>query len=161
MSSLLREQYLVSLLYLLVGTLVVLTAWLRMSAAESETAKQSIVTGSRLLLYAAPLAIVMWVFFPRIATPFWAVPIDTSRAASGLSATMSPGDISSLSMSNEVAFRVRFADIVPAPRDRYWRGLVLTSFNGRTWAGTEPRIGSPAMQQITVRGEPITYEVTV
>lgn len=161
MSSLLREQYLWSLLYLIVGTLVILTAWLRMSAAESETAKQSIVTGSRLLLYAAPLAIVMWVFFPRIATPFWAVPIDTSRAASGLSATMSPGDISSLSMSNEVAFRVRFADTVPAPRDRYWRGLVLTSFNGRTWAGTEPRIGSPASQQITVRGEPITYEVTL
>ena len=52
----------------------------------------------------------MWVFFPRIATPFWAVPIDTSAGTSGLSDTMSPGDISSLSLSDEVAFRVKFDD---------------------------------------------------
>ena len=56
-------------------------------------------TGGRLVLYAAPLAIAMWILFPRIATPFWAVPIDTSSGTSGLSDTMSPGDISSLSLS--------------------------------------------------------------
>ncbi len=161
MSSLLREQYLWSLLYLLAGTLMILTAWLRMSAGENESARQSLVTGSRLLLYAAPLAIAMWVFFPRIATPFWAVPIDTSRATSGLSDTMSPGDISSLSMSNEVAFRVRFKSEIPEPHDRYWRGLVLTSFNGRTWTGSEPGIAAPASEQIAVRGEPVSYEVTL
>ena len=105
MSSLLREQYLWSLPYMLLSILVVMTAWLRMSAGKSQTARQSFATGGRLLMYAAPLAIVMWVFFPRISTPFWAVPIDTSRATSGLSDTMSPGDISELSMSDEVAFR--------------------------------------------------------
>jgi hypothetical protein len=87
MSSLLREQYLWSLPYLIISTLIILTAWLRMSAGESETAKQSFTTGSRLLIYAAPIAIVMWVFFPRLATPFWSIPIDTSRAMSGLSDT--------------------------------------------------------------------------
>ena len=161
MSSLLREQYLWSLAYLLIGTLVILTAWLRMSAGVGETAKQSFTTGARLFLYAAPLAIAMWIFFPRLASPFWAVPIDTSRATTGISNTMSPGDISSLSRSNAVAFRVRFEGTVPEPRDRYWRGLVLTRFNGRTWAGPEPRMGSPAADQIAVRGEPITYEITL
>jgi transglutaminase-like putative cysteine protease len=161
MSSLLREQYLWSLPYLIGSTLVILTAWLRMSAGESETAKQSFATGGRLLLYAAPLAIAMWIFFPRLASPFWAVPIDTSRADSGLSNTMSPGDISELSMSDEVAFRVKFDGPVPEPRDRYWRGLVMTQFNGRTWSGPEPGFFTSLQNEISYSGEPVSYEVTL
>jgi transglutaminase-like putative cysteine protease len=161
MSSLLREQYLWSLPYMIISMLVIMTAWLRMAAGESQTARASFVTGGRLLLYAAPLAIVMWVFFPRIATPFWSVPIDTSRATTGLSDTMSPGDISSLSLSNDVAFRVSFDGAIPEPRDRYWRGLVLTRFNGRTWSGREPMISRSARDQIEVLGERVEYEVTL
>ena len=161
MSALLREQYVWSVPYMIIAMLVIMTAWLRMSAGESQTARQSFATGGRLLAYAAPLAIVMWIFFPRISTPFWAVPIDTSRATSGLSETMSPGDISSLSMSDAVAFRVRFDGVIPEPRDRYWRGLVLTRFNGRTWTGREPSISRLARDQIEPRGEPVVYEVTL
>jgi transglutaminase-like putative cysteine protease len=161
MSSLLREQYLWSLPYLIGSTLIILTAWLRMSAGESETAKQSFATSGRLLMYAAPIAIVMWVFFPRLASPFWAVPIDTSQATSGLSDTMSPGDISSLSMSDAVAFRVQFDGEIPEPRDRYWRGLVMTKFNGRTWTGSEPTIDRSAVEEILESGEPISYEITL
>jgi len=161
MSSLLREQYLWSVPYMLISVLVIMTAWLRMSAGESQTARQSFTTGARLLAYAAPLAIVMWVFFPRIATPFWAVPIDTSRATSGLSESMSPGDISNLSMSDAVAFRVSFDGAIPEPRDRYWRGLVLTRFNGRTWTGREPSISRLARSKIEPVGERIQYEITL
>ncbi len=161
MSSLLREQYLWSAPYMLISVLVIVTAWLRMPAAENQPARQSFATGARLLAYAAPLAIVMWLFFPRISTPFWAVPIDTSRASSGLSDTMSPGDISSLSMSDAIAFRVSFAGDIPEPRDRYWRGLVLTTFNGRTWTGREPGRDPGALDQIEVRGDPIEYQVTM
>ncbi len=161
MSSLLREQYLWSLPYVIGSTLIILTAWLRMSAGASETTKQSFTTSGRLLLYAAPLAIAMWVLFPRLSSPFWAVPIDTSRATSGLSDTMSPGDISSLSMSDEVAFRVQFDGEVPESRDLYWRGLVMTRFNGRTWTGSEPRVGTPVEDQISFRGEPVSYELTL
>lgn len=161
MSSLLREQYLWSLPYMVVSLLVIMSAWLRMSAGESQSPRQSFATAGRLLMYAAPLAIVMWVFFPRIATPFWTVPIDTSQATSGISDTMSPGDISSLSMSNEVAFRVSFDDAIPEPRERYWRGLVLIRFNGRTWTGRDPGISPGALEQIEVTGEPIDYEVTL
>lgn len=161
MSSLLREQYLWSVPYMALSLLVIMTAWLRMSAGESQSARQSFTTGGRLLLYAVPLAIVMWVFFPRLSSPFWAVPIDTSQASSGLSDTMSPGDITSLSMSNEVAFRVAFEGEIPAPRDRYWRGLVLTRFNGRTWSGREPSISRSALDQIEVAGEPVNYEITL
>ena len=161
MSSLLREQHLWSLPYLLGSTLIILTAWLRVSAGDSETTKQSFATGGRLLMYAAPLAIAMWVFFPRLASPFWSVPIDTSRAMSGLSDTMSPGDISSLSMSDAVAFRVQFDGKIPEARDRYWRGLVMTRFNGRTWTGSEPLMDRNAVSEIIERGEPVSYEITL
>ena len=161
MSALLREQHLWSLPYLVVAMIFIMTAWLRMSAEPAELVRRSFATGGRLLLYAAPLAIAMWVFFPRISAPFWAVPIDTSSGVSGLSGTMSPGDISSLSMSNAVAFRVRFDSDVPVARERYWRGLVLHQFNGRSWSGSEPSIGRRASQQIEVRGEPVRYQVTM
>src|SRR5210317_2404220 len=108
MSSLLREQYLWSLPYLVVGVILIMTAWLRTAADDLEPLRRSLGTSSRLILYAAPLALAMWIFFPRIATPFWAVPIDTGTAITGLSDTISPGDISKLSKSDAVAFRVNF-----------------------------------------------------
>lgn len=161
MSSLLREQHLWSLPYLLFAVTLIMTAWLRMSAAPSDRARQSLRTSTRLMLYAAPLALAMWIFFPRIATPFWSIPIETGKAVSGLSDTMSPGDISSLSLSNAVAFRVTFDGAIPAPRDRYWRGLVLHRFDGRAWTGSEPMIGKRTRDQISVSGEPVTYEITL
>ena len=163
MSSLLREQYLWSLPYLMVAVLLIMTAWLRMSATRTESAARSFRTSGRLVLYALPLAMAMWVFFPRIATPFWAVPIDTSSGTSGLSDTMSPGDISSLSLSDELAFRVTFDAVVPEPRDRYWRGLVLHRFNGRTWSGYEPMVGNNQRERekIIVSGDPNGYSVTL
>ena len=161
MSSLLREQYLWSLPYLMVALLLIMTAWLRMSAARPESARRSFADSGRLVLYALPLAVAMWIFFPRIATPFWAVPIDTSSGTSGLSDTMSPGDISSLSLSDAVAFRVNFENEVPPAKDLYWRGLVLNRFNGRTWSGSEPATDRSARDRIIVSGEPIAYTVTL
>ncbi|MBT8088206.1 MAG: DUF3488 and transglutaminase-like domain-containing protein [Gammaproteobacteria bacterium] len=161
MSSLLREQYLWSLPYMIVSVIVISAAWLRLSAADHEPAIQSVKTGGRLLLYAAPLAVAMWVFFPRIAVPFWAVPMDTGTATSGISDTMSPGDISSLSMSDAVAFRVRFDDEIPSARDLYWRGLVLTVFNGRTWSMSDPYSGPRVYEDISGVGDPVAYQVTL
>ena len=159
MSSLLREQYLWSLPYMLLAILLTMSAWLRMSAVTQAPVLKSFAAGGRLILYAAPLAVAMWIFFPRIATPFWAVPIDTSAATSGLSDSMSPGDISSLSMSNKVAFRVTFDGAIPEPRDRYWRGLVLTNFNGRTWSGNNPNFVRNASEKIAGNGEPVAYQI--
>ena len=161
MSSLLREQYLWSLPYLIASVFIIMTAWLRMAAAENESSRRSFRTTGRLLLYAAPLTVAMWVFFPRLASPFWAVPVDTSQGTSGLSESMSPGDVSSLSLSNEVAFRVRFDGDIPPRRELYWRGLVLTDFDGRTWSSTATRVALSAAEQIEFIGEPSSYEVTM
>ncbi len=162
MSSLLREQYIWSLPYLVGSVVVIMTAWLRMAAGEAQTTRRSFMNSGRLILYAVPIAIAMWVFFPRISTPFWAVPVDTSRATTGLSEHMSPGDISELSQSNEVAFRVTFDGPIPEPRDRYWRGLILTEFDGRSWSGSSaPIMSSRARDKIETRGDPVEYEITL
>ncbi len=71
-----------------------------------------------------------------------------------LSDTMSPGDIDQLALSDEVAFRVRFATAAPPPQERYWRGPVMHDFDGRTW----PARPFPAVQcapRCSPRGRPI------
>ena len=161
MSSLLREQYLWSLPYLIAGVLFTMTAWLRMADVRKMSVGRSMQTGGRLIAYSIPLMVAMWVFFPRIATPFWAVPIDTGSATSGLSDQMSPGDISSLSLSDAVAFRVNFSGDVPPPHQRYWRGLVLHRFNGRTWTGNDPSPGSRSRLDVEYEAEPVSYKVTM
>ncbi len=161
MSSLLREQYLWSLPYLAASLVLIMTAWLRVTGDATTPIRASVVLGARLVAYAAPLALAMWFFFPRLSSPFWAVPIDTSAGITGLSDTMSPGDLSSLSLSSAVAFRVRFTGTVPPPRDRYWRALVLHRFNGRTWSGREPAIGLPVDEQVAFGGIPLRYLVTL
>jgi len=161
MSSLLREQYLWSLPYLVAGVIFTMTAWLRMAPNSQKDVIPSFKTGIRLIMYAAPLTVAMWIFFPRIATPFWSVPIDTSSASSGLSESMSPGDISNLSLSNAVAFRVKFDGVVPPPHQRYWRGLILNRFNGRMWSGNEASIDRGARLDIETFGEPVSYQITM
>lgn len=161
MASLLREQYLWSLPYLLIAVLVTMSAWLQMAAREGSGIGESIRTSGRMMLYGLPLMLAMWVFFPRIATPFWAVPIDTSSAVTGLADTMSPGDLSSLSVSDEVAFRVQFTGTPPEPRDRYWRALILHRFNGRTWSGWDAAPDKDARERIEPAGDPLRYTVTL
>lgn len=164
MASLLREQFIWSLPYLILAVVLTMTAWLRMSLARDghETSvTQSFRTGSRLILYAAPLMLAMWILFPRISTPFWAIPVDTSAGTSGISDRMSPGDISKLSLSNEVAFRVKFEDEVPDPIDQYWRGLVLHRFDGRSWYELEPSPYDKAKAELFVGGDPVRYQVTM
>ncbi|HME38986.1 MAG TPA: DUF3488 and transglutaminase-like domain-containing protein [Steroidobacteraceae bacterium] len=101
----------------------------------------------RLLGQALPLALVLWLLFPRFAGPLWHIPEDGHSAASGLSDTMSPGDIDQLALSDEVAFRVHFAGAAPPPQERYWRGPVMHAFDGRTWSRAySGQLGAPALQ---------------
>ncbi len=90
---------------------------------------------ARTLLLAVPLALVLFIFFPRLAGAFWALPRG-DLATTGLSDTMSPGSITRLTTSYDIAFRVRFDGALPPPEMRYWRGPVLHNFDGYTWRRT-------------------------
>jgi transglutaminase-like putative cysteine protease len=87
-----------------------------------------------------PIAAALFLLFPRLASPLWGLPADHA-AATGLSDRMSPGSISELSLSDAVAFRVDFDNAPPPSRLRYWRGPVLSLFNGREWRALSPRAG--------------------
>jgi protein-glutamine gamma-glutamyltransferase len=87
----------------------------------------------RALLYSLPLAVILFLVFPRLPGAFWALP-RSEGAETGLSDRMSPGSISQLTSSYDIAFRVKFQGAAPPPRERYWRGPVLHKFDGYTWS---------------------------
>jgi len=87
---------------------------------------------SALLVQGLPLAAVLFMVFPRLPGPLWSLPED-AMATTGLSDSMSPGSIGSLSLSDAVAFRIDFDGEIPTSSQLYWRGPVLTEFDGRNW----------------------------
>ncbi len=116
---------------------------------------------ARIMGLAMPLALVLFVFSPRIEGPFWGQPGSRSGAGSGLSDSMSPGDISSLAMSEALAFRVRFLDGLPSAGELYWRGPVLGDFDGRTWRPLRRASDNRAPLTIEARQSSIHYQVTL
>jgi transglutaminase-like putative cysteine protease len=114
----------------------------------------------RLLVQSLPLMIVLFVLFPRLPGPLWAVPGSTSSGATGLSDTVSAGDITNLALSDEIAFRVEFESRVPPARELYWRGPSMATFNGRTWSrlAGEQR-GARVASTTQFSGEPTEYRV--
>lgn len=86
-----------------------------------------------MMLKTLPVVLALFIFFPRMA-PLWSVPLVSGEARTGLSDSITPGDISSLAQSSERVFRVTFGSDMPAHRDRYWRGLILDRFDGDTWS---------------------------
>jgi transglutaminase-like putative cysteine protease len=91
-----------------------------------------IVLAGRTLLYALPLSVLLFLFFPRLPGHFWAVQ-SGDDALTGLGDTLTPGSITQLTASYDIAFRVRFDGGPPAPDERYWRGPVMHVFDGSTW----------------------------
>ena len=117
--------------------LYALEAWLAASAlaaiaSEGLPARTALRLAAGALLLATPLALLLFLFFPRLPGAFWAIPRG-GEAATGLSDTMSPGSIMKLVANYDPAFRVRFASAAPPPEERYWRGPVLHDFDGHTW----------------------------
>lgn len=104
---------------------------LQRGSAELDTRTMVHLT-SKLLLQAIPVALVLFVAVPRITSPGWG-DNGSGQSTTGLSSRMSPGSIAQLSKSNEVAFRVEFNSGSPTPWDLYWRGPVLTGYDGYEW----------------------------
>ncbi len=93
-------------------------------------------TGAILTAQALPLMLVLFVLFPRLP-PLWSVPMPSQVARSGISDVVSPGDIASLANSSELAFKATFSGDPPPFSAMYWRGMVLTEFDGRAWRQEE------------------------
>ena len=90
----------------------------------------------KFLILALPFFILLFVFFPRLP-PLWAIPIPVQKSVTGMSDSMSPGDIAELSQSSSLAFRI-IGDMnqLPDRNDLYWRAMVLDQYDGKTWTSS-------------------------
>jgi transglutaminase-like putative cysteine protease len=144
--------------------LYLLEAWICCTAlavvsqeGASLTNRAAGMLAARSLALAAPLAVLMFLFFPRMVGAFWTLP-QADTAVTGLSDSMSPGSVSTLSESDDPAFRVRFDGAPPPPEERYWRGPVLHDFDGYTWQRGAGYYRQPVLQH---EGIAYRYRVTM
>lgn len=87
----------------------------------------------RLLLHSLPMMIVLFFMVPRFA-PLWSMGVDVKKARTGMSDSMTLGDLSELSLSSALAFRAELLEgQLPAPASLYWRGAVFSNFDGQSW----------------------------
>ncbi|MBA2963712.1 MULTISPECIES: transglutaminaseTgpA domain-containing protein [Ramlibacter] len=129
---------------MLVGLLGLLTALVN---AHMPVGRPPLLQAARtagwMALLGAPMMAVLFMLFPRLA-PLWGIPGDGMTGRTGLSATMQVGTVAQLALEESVAMRVRFEGPLPAPSEMYFRGPVLSSFDGRVWRPLVPRIGAYA-----------------
>lgn len=132
-AAFLYDQSLLKLPYMLVAAWLLTATLLRIHEPEAVMrVKEALGATGMMLLQALPIAALLFIFFPRLPGQFWSVPA-REQARTGLDDEMTPGDVSELTISGAIAFRVRFDGPMPPPRERYWRGPVLHDFDGRTW----------------------------
>ncbi|MCB1924582.1 MAG: DUF3488 domain-containing transglutaminase family protein [Gammaproteobacteria bacterium] len=132
MTQFLYDQSLALAVYLFAGVLALTVIQVALNREHADLRVQVRKTAG-MLGAALPLTLVMFLLFPRLDSPLWAV---TSKGGiTGIGDDMSLGDIGHLSQSNEVAFRVTFFGVQPSPQQRYWRGPVLWHTDGKHWSG--------------------------
>jgi transglutaminase-like putative cysteine protease len=128
-------------LYCVVTLVVVLAAWRNLEKTRDHTVYSQLLPGAMMCLQVLPIMLVMFLVMPRLGQ-LWAIPSQSETGLTGFSDEMSPGSLSALIESNEVAFRVDFEGDPPPPSDRYWRGFVLDKFNGKRWSRDSNRLFS-------------------
>ena len=110
----------------------------------------------------APIMLVLFLLFPRMA-PLWGLPEDANTGRSGLSNRMQVGQVARLVLDDGIALRVRFEGQPPPQALLYFRGPVLSDFNGTEWRplrSSFPSEFTPAAG-LEVRGDAVRYEVTL
>ncbi len=151
------SQSIATALFMLATLLVIVMTWLLLQTGTLPLRTRSRIAAV-MLAQAVPLMLVLFVFFPRVQGPLWGMPQD-AYASSGLDDKMSFGSVSKVSLSDAVAFRVTFSGQPPRRARMYWRGPVLTNFDGNTW--TQGRLLRSRPPQFDALGEPVDYTVSL
>jgi transglutaminase-like putative cysteine protease len=126
--------------------------------------RQASTLAARTALLGAPIMALLFLLFPRIA-PLWGVPQD-GLTKSGLSATMKMGSIAEMVLDDSIAMRIRFDGPVPAPAQMYFRGPVLSNFDGIEWRPLPPSLASQEsaltnLRNLRISGPAVPYEMTL
>ncbi|MDX1693519.1 MAG: DUF3488 and transglutaminase-like domain-containing protein [Ketobacteraceae bacterium] len=129
------ERGLFDTLFSLLVTAVVTAALVGLNQTRfNSDFKRTFRLAGKMMLHSVPLMLILFVLVPRIG-PLWSMNLDSNKSKTGISDRVTPGDISELNKSSELAFRVEFvAGDIPQKRHLYWRGPVFSHFDGRTWS---------------------------
>ena len=122
---------------------------------------QSLRAAGSMVLWGAPVMLALFVLFPRMA-PLWGMPGDTLVGRTGLSDHMQVGRMAELALDDSVALRVRFdtpGGQAPPQPQLYFRGPVLSRFDGREWRA--PTLADRLPAHLQVEGAPLSYTVTL
>lgn len=142
---------LLSLMSCLIGLYRIQRSEFSSTTTETMSLKQDLKHVGKFLLYALPFFVLLFIFFPRLP-PLWHIPIPENKGITGISDSMSPGDIAQLSQSTALAFRIigDTAQLPPRP-ELYWRALVLDEYDGQRWSSSffnqQPLDASYTLQQ--------------
>lgn len=118
-------------------------------------------TAGWMAMLGAPIMLVLFLLFPRMA-PLWGTPNDAMTGRTGLSSTMRVGTMAALALDDGIAARIKFDDgRVPPRTTLYFRGPVLSQFDGREWTAPPPFSRSLLPRDLRVRGPSVGYEVTL
>jgi protein-glutamine gamma-glutamyltransferase len=125
------------------------------------TLKRAGAVAARATLLGLPVMLVLFMLFPRLG-PLWGLPQD-AQGRTGLSGSMRLGGVASVAEDDSIALRIRFEGAAPAAHQLYFRGPVLSTFDGREWTRLVPNY--PATQRprlnLQLQGEPLRYEITL
>ena len=144
---------------LMLVTVLVLTTALVAFNGLRRPLRESTRVAALLLAQSVPVMVILFFLFPRVTGPLWGLPADAFSGSTGLSDSMTPGNISLLSQSEAIAFRAKFDAAAPDRRRLYWRGPVFWHFDGRTWRAGNVRVSELA--EFEPRGQPLFYSVTL
>lgn len=162
LASFFYSQTIAAAVMMVAAVVLMLTAQLSFQyTGKAPPLKRRLALGGMIVALAIPLTLILFILFPRIQGPLWGLPSDANSARSGLSDSMAPGNISSLALSGEIAFRAKFIDTPPPKSSLYWRGPVFGNYDGRTWTALQARMNFTGPVTIAPRGEPIRYQVTL
>jgi transglutaminase-like putative cysteine protease len=118
-------------------------------------------TAGKMALLGAPIMAVLFVLFPRLS-PLWGIPSDGMSGRSGLSSQMKVGAIARLVLDDNIAMRIKFNGPPPVQSELYFRGPVLSSFDGQEWRPLPPRAAYRLPNsELAVSGPAVSYEVTL
>jgi len=133
LTSFLYSQSMVLGAYLMLVVIFLFAVMMYLNHSQKQGVQSIMKRSAVLVLTALPIAILLFVLFPRMQGGLISLPGDSHAGLSGLSDSMKPGSINELNLSEKVAFRVEFSGQVPAQQQRYWRGIVLEIYEDGEW----------------------------
>ncbi len=119
--------------------------------------RSSLKSAASATLVALPLALVGFWLFPRLSTPLWGLP-KNATVGKGLGDRMEPSEWLDKLADDSIVIRAKFLGATPGRNQMYWRGPLLTHFDGSAWIrdqGAKVR-ERPALQK---DANAIAYEV--